>query len=304
MYNFERFEEISKDALLFPKFSREVARDSEEQLLRTIIDLVVRRDGDYRDLFTTRSTFMSRPLGMIYQVPVATPVGFEPHTFPEDGDRAGIQSLVGFVSMHSHSGRSSPTLRGMAIRELLMCQRVPDPPSNVDFGVFEDTGAPELRTARGRLLAHSTDPACVGCHRIMDPIGLALENFDTVGAYRETENGELIDASGVLDARSFEDPVGLGRVLRDHPSVASCVANRAYEYASGRPALPGERDWMAFLIEDFEREGYRIRHLFSRIATSDAYYRVRASEERGEVAVSGAHGQGEPDAGISGVDDA
>lgn len=279
MFGFEGFEEISKDALLFPKFSREVARDAEEQMLRTIVDLVVRRNGDYRDLFTTRSTFMSRPLGMIYRVLVATPTGFEPYTFPDGGSRAGIQSLVGFVSMHSHSGRSSPTLRGKAIRELLMCQQVPDPPSNVDFGVFEKNDSPKLRTARGRLTAHRTDPTCAGCHKIMDPIGLALENFDTIGEFRATENGEKIDASGVLDGVSFDDPVGLGQVLHDSPSVSSCVVDRAFEYANGRPSLPSERDLIAYLVEDFKRGGYRISNLFSRIATSDAYYRIHQTDQ-------------------------
>ena len=85
------------------------------------------------------------------------------------------------------------------MREILLCQKVPDPPGNVNFNVVQDTNNPDYKTARERLTAHRTEPTCAGCHKIMDPIGLALENFDSSGGYRATENGAPIDASGELD---------------------------------------------------------------------------------------------------------
>src|SRR5690606_7737678 len=122
--------------------------------------------------------------------------------FDENDPRAGLVSQVGFLAMASHPGRSSPTLRGQAIREHLLCQSVPEPPGDVDFTLFEDPDS-SLKTARERLVAHANVPACAGCHKITDPIGLALENFDGAGQFRTTENGAPIDTSGELDGISF-----------------------------------------------------------------------------------------------------
>jgi hypothetical protein len=121
-----------------------------------------------------------------------------------------------------------------------------------------------------RLKAHATDPACAGCHKLMDPIGLALENFDGAGQIRLTENGERIDASGVLNGTQFADARGLGQAMHDDPAATSCVVRRAYSYAAGRPIQPGERAWMADLERGFADDGFRLRPLFRQIAVSEA----------------------------------
>ncbi len=126
------------------------------------------------------------------------------------------------------------------------------------------------KTARLRLAAHATDPACAGCHKLMDPIGLALENFDGAGQIRLTENGERIDASGELNGFKFADARGLGQAMREDPAATSCVVRRAYTYAAGRPIEKGERDWMTNLEQSFADDGYRLRPLLRRIALSKA----------------------------------
>ncbi len=266
---------LEKDTLLYPAFSMSVALDSREQLLKTMVHHLVDKDADYRKLFTTRDTFMSRSLGMVYRVPAANPVGWTPYTFPEGDPRAGIQNMLSFVALHSHPGKSSPTLRGKAIRELLLCQRIPDPPASVNFDQFNDPNSPN-KTARSRLDAHATDPACSGCHKLMDPIGLALENFDGAGQLRTTENGETIDASGELDGIPFADPVGLGRAMEANPAAPSCVANRLYAYAVGRAVEQGEKAWMRDLENRFAEDEYRFSKLFKRIVTSRAFLDVKA----------------------------
>lgn len=277
MLAFEEFEELSKDALLYPKFNREIAHDAQEQMLRTISYLVLEKDADYRSLFTSRETFLTRPLGMIYRVPVTTQSGWERHEFAQEDPRAGLITQLGFLALHSHAGRSSATLRGMAIRELLLCQKVPDPPGDVDFTDFlaaEDATDPRLKTARGRLALHSTEPACAGCHLILDPIGLALEHFDAAGEYRTEESGAKIDTSGNLDGAPFDDAVGLGEALASSPFIPKCLVRRVYHYAAGRSPGASENEFLEYLSDQFRADGYKFRSLLLRIATSDALYRI------------------------------
>ena len=274
MLQFETFRDLQKDAALYPKFSLQAAEDSKEQALRTIVEVLITEHGDYRDLFTTHKTFLTRTLGPLYDVAVDKPDGWEPYEFPPDSPRAGILTQLGFVALHSHAGRSSPTLRGKAVRELLLCQKVPDPPGNVDFTLFEDSTNAVHRTARDRLTAHRSNPACAGCHKIMDPIGLALENFDTAGEYRTTENGAPIDTSGELNGVAFKNAADLGKILHDASAVPPCLVRRVYEYATGRPVEKGETALLEDLTQRFAADGYRFPELLRRVALSDAFSRI------------------------------
>ncbi|MFO1426255.1 MAG: DUF1592 domain-containing protein [Steroidobacteraceae bacterium] len=273
MLSLDDFATLEKDSVIYPAFGLRAANDSREQVLRTLVAELLDRDGDYRDIFTTRRTFMTVPLGVVYRVPAANPGGWAPFEFPADDPRAGIQTQLSFVALHSHPGKSSPTLRGKAIRELLLCQKVPDPPGNVNFDRFNDPNSP-ARTARMRLAAHATEPACAGCHKLMDPIGLALENFDGAGQVRLTENGARIDPSGELNGHRFADARGLGQAMHDDPAATSCLVRRAYSYAAARPIQSGERAWLTDLEARFAADGYRLKPLFRRIAVSDALQSV------------------------------
>ena len=282
MLQFDEFQTLSKDTTLFPKFTPQVAVDAREQTLRTITELLLKEKGDYRDLFTTRKTFLTPVLGSIYRVPLpkTTPNGapddWTAYEYPDGDPRAGIQAQVSFVALHSHPGRSSPTLRGKAVREILLCQKVPDPPGNVNFTVVQDTSNPQYRTAKERLIAHRTDPTCAGCHKLIDPVGFPMENFDSSGGYRTTENGAPIDGGGELDGMLFADTAGLGKALHDDPATVSCIVSRIYSYGVGRPPSKGEADWMKSLAQQFAADGYRFPDLLRRIATSDVFYRVAA----------------------------
>lgn len=273
--DFDQFDSLAKDAAIYPVFGQKVAHDAQEQTLRTIVDLLVTQKGDYRDLFTTRKTFLTRNLGVVYQVPVASEKEWEAHEFPIDDPHAGVLTQLSFTELHAHPGRSSSTLRGKAVREILLCQTVPSPPANVNFTVVQDTNNPQFKTARDRLTAHRTEATCAGCHKIMDPIGLGLENFDGAGQFRTTENGAPIDASGEIDGVKFSDSASLGQAIHDNPSATACLANSLYRYAAGRDFDPGEREWQKWLGQQFARDGYRVPDLMKTIATSDAFYAVR-----------------------------
>jgi hypothetical protein len=278
MLQFDLFDTLAKDAQIYPKWTRKVAQDAQEQTLRSIVDLLLTQRGDYRDLFTARKTFLTPLLGSIYGVPVAQSGGAEmqPYEFPKDDPRAGLHAQASFVALHSHEGLSSPTLRGKALRELLLCEPVPAPPGNVNFATAQDTHNPNFKTMRERLNSHRTDPTCAGCHKLMDPMGLALENFDSDAGYRSAENGQPLDTSGELDGIEFTDAAGLGRALHDNPATGECFVRRLYSYATGRPAARRDMAWIRYLERSFAADGYRAPELMRRIATSGNFYRVAA----------------------------
>jgi hypothetical protein len=281
MLLFEKFSELNKDQLIYPYFSPEVGQAMPEQMLRTVVDHLLTREGDYRQIFTTNRTFMNRALGSVYRVPVTKSFGWEPFQFASTDDRAGLLGQAGFLALYSHSGRSSPTLRGRAIRELLMCQPVPNPPGNVDFTAVQETENKAMPTARIRLDAHINNPVCAGCHKITDPLGLTLERFDGIGAFRAKENDAPIDTAGAIGASTFSGALGLGQIMAKDPQTTQCVASRAIQYATGRPTAADS------LIEsteqNFAARSYTIRSLFLQVATMPAAYQV-ADESIGNSA--------------------
>jgi hypothetical protein len=277
LLTFEKFDTLAKDATIYPAFTSAIARASKEQVLQVITYELLTRNSDYRDLFTTPSTLINGDLGPFYKAPVTTSSGWAAY----NGDpqkTVGLLTSPGLLALYSHPGRSSPTRRGRAIRELLLCQTVPDPPPNVSFELFNDPNQ-HFTTARERLEAHRTNPVCGGCHKITDPIGLALENFDGAGQYRDSENGAPIDASGEISGHSFSNVSGLGQAIRADPALPSCLVTRLFSYAVGRPTVHEDSAWLAYMTQRFAADGYHFRELLREITTSSAFYAVSAGTD-------------------------
>ncbi len=280
MFGLDELDNMTKDTVIYPKFDSRIAGDAKEQTLRTIMNVVLEDNGDYRDVFTTPKTFLTRRLGAIYGVPIANnaangaPEMWQPFEFAKDDPRVGIVAHMSFLALHSPPGRSSPTLRGKALREIMMCQKVPAPPAAVEFKIVQDTNNPVYKTARARLTVHATNPVCAGCHKIIDPLGLALENFDGTGSYRTTENGAAIDTSGALNGVSFNSAAGLGQAMHDSPATTSCVLNRLVSYGLGRLPEKGEAEWVKALEKGFTANGYRVRDLIRTIAVDPIFYKA------------------------------
>jgi hypothetical protein len=289
MLRFDTFETLSKDPALFPKFSRREMADAQEQTLRTLVYLLLDQQGDYRDVFTTKKTFLTPSLAAIYQVPLAHEgpnggvEGWEPFEFSAEDPRAGILSHASFTALHSPPGRTSPTDRGKALREVLMCQSVPAPPPDVQFTVVQNTADPIHKTVRQRLIAHSTVPSCAGCHRIMDPMGLALENFDGAGEFRLVENGQPIDTSGDLDGVEFSNSLELAQVVRDNPAIPSCLVKRMTAYAFGQDLTQDQRVFLKQMRVQFRESGFKVPDLMRAIVTSPEFF--QAAPARAAVTV-------------------
>jgi len=283
MLAFDGFSTLAKDTALYPKFTSQVLRDAQEQTMRTIVAQLLTDKGDYRDLFTTRKTFMTPLLASIYKVQVNFPEGvlnpWVEYEYPANAQQAGILTEASFVGLHSQPGRSSATVRGKALREVMLCQKVPDPPGNVNFNLVQDTNNPNFKTARQRLEAHRSEATCAGCHKIMDPVGLSMENFDTIGGFRTSENGAPIDSSGELDGAKFPDVLGLGKAVHDNPAATNCIVNRVYQFGVGHKPTKSEAAWMTqTLAADFKTSGYKFPDLLRDIATSDTFYRATAPQ--------------------------
>jgi len=278
MMAFNDFDSLSKDPQVYPVVTGATLADAREQTLRTIVDHLLVKKEDYRDLFTTRSTFMSMNLAAVYGVPTVNE--WVPYEFPEGSPRTGLLTQVSFLTAHAHPARSSATRRGKALRELFLCQVVPPAPPNVDFSKLEDADA-SLHTARERLAVHATNASCAGCHKIMDPTGLALEHFDGAGEYRETEKGAPLDTSGNLDGKEFKDIQGLSQALHDHPSLPTCLVKRVYSYGTGGPSsVSKDKELLAHFSERFAKAGYRLPDLLRDIALSNAFSEIREEPKK------------------------
>jgi hypothetical protein len=275
---FEGFATVSVDPSLYPKFTKNVQDSAREQTLRTLVEHLLTNDGDYRDLFTTRDTFLTPSLAALYGVPLPRAqelggvVPWVPYRFPDNDPHVGLLTHVSFLSLHSHPGTTSPTLRGKAVRENLLCQRVPPPPGDIDFSLVQDTNDPEFKTVRQRLTRHRTNPTCAACHRLTDPIGLTLEVFDASGVYRTTENGEPIDTSGSLRRQDYTDITELAAILKEDPALTSCLVNRAFSYGTARLPADADWEWLTTTRSAFTDTPVRWRDLMRRIARNPDFY--------------------------------
>ena len=280
MLAFDRFDTLDIDTTLYPKFTKNVEDEAREQTLRTIADHLLEQDVDYRDLFDSRKTFLTPALAALYGVPISIRqemgglVPWVPYEYPEDHIRVGLLGQATFLSLFSHPGASSPTLRGKAVREHLLCQTIPPPPGDVDFSLVRDTDNPEFRTARDRLTEHRNNPTCAGCHTLMDPIGLALEIFDASGVFRNMENGALIDTSGQWLGQEYSDARELTLMLKKDPTLTSCLVQRAYNYGTAREPTPSEVQWLNSTHSQLRQEGVYWRELLQRISENPDFYTV------------------------------
>jgi hypothetical protein len=273
MLQLDGFENLVKEPTIYPKFNQAVADSAKEQTLKTVIDLLIHKKADYRDLFTSNETFLNRPLASVYRVPFAfaTSGDWAPYTFSEMSERSGILTEVAFLSLFAHPGSSSPTRRGIKLNEIFNCLATPDPPADVDFSKVQ---ASDNGTVRDRLLAHMANPGCAGCHVHNDPMGLALEHFDGLGQLRTTENGKTIDATADLNGVKIEGASGLGRLLRNSPRVPACLVRNVYSYAAGRKTDLEDSDFLAGQTKAFASSGYRFPDLMQQIASSPHFFRV------------------------------
>lgn len=269
-----RLDSVTKDPTLFEQWSTELGPDAREETLLLLLDLVVDRDGDFRDIMTTTRTALNPRLAALYGVPAPTQSGFRLVDMPAEAKRAGLLTHASILNTYAHQVSTSATRRGKFVRTVLLCQDIPVPPVEVDTSIPEPSGT--ALTLRDRVKEHVEEESCAGCHNALDPIGLGLENYDAIGRLRTYDNGALIDPSGDLDGAAFDDAAGLGAAIRNHAAFAPCVVQTLVRYANGRVETPSEDAALTALANRFADLGYRLQPMLLEIVMSPLFRQAGA----------------------------
>jgi hypothetical protein len=225
------------------------------------------------ELFDTKRTFANEELGKLYGISL-TGSSMVPAQHPASVPRSGLLTTAAILTVQDKQNQTSPTRRGAFFRKVFVCEHIPDPPANVDVNIKPPP--PGVVLSRRQLLSgHATDISCSGCHNLMDPIGLAFENFDAMGAYRtKEENGLPIDPAGTFDKQPFSGPQELGALLRQSPKARDCMARRMYRFATGREENNYDDAQIMQLAQSFAAAGQRFRPFLASLIASEGFLNV------------------------------
>jgi hypothetical protein len=225
---------IQPDPAAFPNFDENL-RQALEQETELLVDSTLREDRSIVDLLTADYTFVNQRLAEHYGIKGVYGSEFR-RVAVEDPNRQGLLGQASILTVTSYPNRTAPTIRGKWVLEQLLGTPPPPPPPNVP-SLKEDASAQAV-TMRQRMEQHRANPACAVCHRIMDPLGFALENFDGLGRWRDSAGPGAgpIDSSGALpDGTRFDGPAGLREVLLNRQELfVETFTERLLTYALGR----------------------------------------------------------------------
>jgi cytochrome c5 len=251
----------------FPDFDDNL-RQAFEREMELFVGSIIGEDRSVLDLLTADYTFVNERLARHYGIPNVYGPHFRRVTL-EDDARRGLLGKGGVLLVSSHADRTSPVVRGKWILDNLL--GMPPPPAPADVPPFPEEapgGGPQ--TVRARMEHHRASPACAGCHSLMDPLGLALENFDAVGSWRSAEEGTPIDASGRLwDGTRIDGVVSLRDALLERPELlVITITEKLLTYALGRSLRHEDMPAVRTIVRAARRDGYRFSSLVEGIAAS------------------------------------
>jgi hypothetical protein len=275
-----------KDRRRYPEFTPELAAMMVQETRLLLGDLVW-NDGNFMQAFTADYSFLNSDLASVYGLP--SPAGeFERVRFPADSPRLGLLGHASFLASNAGPVETSPTARGIFVREQLLCQHVPNPPPGVNTEVPEPTIDRPL-ARRQRMQAHVENPTCATCHRLMDPIGFGLENYDAIGQWRDHEVIEFesskrntpgktvelpIDAKGEIAGLAngvFTEPKQIGRLLAESRVCQECIVKQVFRYAFGRLETPADRDTIKMAFAAFRDSGFKFKELLLALVGSPQF---------------------------------
>jgi hypothetical protein len=295
---FDRTLTAIRDRRMFPNFSADTAIAMTEET-RHLFNHLVWEDKDFREFFNADYTFLSSDLAKLYGLP-APVEEFARANYSPDSGRAGVLSHGSILTLTSKPSETSPTERGLFIREHFLCHRVPAPPPGVNTALPEITEDKPM-TNRERLQIHLNSPACSSCHRLNDPIGLGLEQYDAVGGYREQlvlslgrgrrRGGERppdlkldINTTGIVQGianSEFSSPKELGQILANEPTCQKCVVKQLFRYAFGREETVADQPAIDRMLAKFRDSGFRFQELIVSVVTSDLFLEKEALRHHG-----------------------
>ena len=262
------------DPRRFPDFDdnlRQGFRRETQLLFQSIVD----EDRSVADLLTADYTFVNERVATHYGFTSIYGDHFRRIALQEDSPRTGLLGHGSILTVTSYATRTSPVLRGKWILENLI--GTPPPPSNVP-PLEESQSTTKVVSMRERMDAHRQNPACAVCHRLMDPAGLSMENFDAVGRWRNTEGGAAIDASGSLPGgEDFDGVAGLRNALLDRPEVfVRTMTEKLLIYALGRGVDHTDAPAVRAIVRAAADEDYRLSSLILGVVQSTPFQMRRS----------------------------
>jgi cytochrome c553 len=273
-------DKIRPDALLFPSYDYVLA-ESFKRETELLFDSIVREDRSVLDLLNADYTFVNERIARHYRIPDVTGPAFRRVTLgPELAYRRGLLGHGSMLMLTSVADRTSPVQRGKWIMEVLLGSPPPPPPPNVPL--LDETKAVaaggKMLSTRERMEEHRKNPACTSCHRVIDPLGLALENFDVTGAWRIKDGGTAIDATGDLyDGTTMSGPAGLRQALLAHSdTLLRNFTDNLLAYALGRRAEYFDQPTVRTTVRKAAANGNRFSSFVLGIVNSAAFQMSRA----------------------------
>jgi hypothetical protein len=274
-------DKIIPDYLTFPQYDSTLGTAMGEET-RLLFDSIVREDRSVLDLLTADYTFVNERLAKHYNIPNVSGAGFHRVAVPEY--RRGLLGQGSILTLTSVADRTSPVQRGKWVMEVLLGSPPPAPPPNVpslDESVKTTAGGKMLST-RERMEEHRKNPSCNSCHRVIDPLGLALDNFDATGAWRIKDNEVAVDADGELyDGTRVSGPAGLrGALLRHQDVFLLSFTEKMMTYALGRRIEAADMPMVRAVVREAQKQNYKMSAFVQGIAGSPAF-RMAAPEAPG-----------------------
>jgi mono/diheme cytochrome c family protein len=259
----------------FPDFDDNL-RQSFERELKLFVGSIVQEDRNVLDLMTADYTFVNERLARHYGIPNVYGPQFRRVTVAANA-RKGLLGKGAVLLVTSHADRTSPVVRGKWILDNLLGAPPPPPPAVVP--PLDDSAAAATLTMRQRMEKHRENPVCASCHKVMDPIGLALENFDAIGRWRELDGESPIDASGVLtDGTKVSGAVDLRDALLQRPEVlVGTMTEKLLTYGLGRGLEPYDMAAVRQIVRSAAKDQYRFSALVKGVVTSTPF-RMRRKE--------------------------
>jgi hypothetical protein len=277
---------VTKDTGVYAAFRESLRPLWKEEIQRFIEHVILEGDGSLETLLTADFSFMNEELASFYGEDVLDPVsGPEFQRVQLDPTRrAGLLSTAGLMATQANSTRSSPVFRGKFVREQLMCDTLPPPPNDLVIV------PPELdpnKTTKEQFEEISANPACAGCHTLMNPIGFIFEHYDGIGQWRDQQNGKDIDATGdVVQTEdidgTYDGAVELSRALAESSQVRQCVSSQWFRFAYNRTVTREDSCSLEQLNQVFADSGFNIKALLIELTQTNAFLYRRAIETDGQ----------------------
>jgi hypothetical protein len=277
-----RLQDVDKtrpDPLLFPQWDHTLS-DAFVRETELFFNSIVRDDRNVLDLLTADYTFVNERLAKHYRIPNVMGNSFRRVTLTDD-HRRGILGQGSVLLLTSVADRTSPVLRGKWVMEVLLGSPPPPPPPNVpDLEETKGVKGAKLLSVRERMEEHRANPACTSCHRVIDPLGLALENYDATGAWRIKDNGVPVDPTGELyDGTKMDGPAALRQALLKHSDVILLSFTESLmTYALGRRVEHEDMPTVRAIVRDAGRNNNRFSSFVAGVVKSPAFLMSTADE--------------------------